>query len=456
MVKWLKLFFAYLDRYHVKYYSLPTLGESGMLKFKELIFDKVKESVTVAVLALVNEERDGTTVDHTLIKGAIDLYIEMGMERLDVYRTDFEDHYLVSSSAYYAQKAAIWLENDSTPNYLIKAEKAFADEKIRVAQYLNPETEAKIAEAVTKEVLTKQEDQLLNKEGSGCRALIINDMKDDLARMYRMFSGIPDGLLPMALIFKNYIIECGDSKIGERKSRLEASNAGGDKKESPEDSEFIKSFLDMHTRFFDFIQNCFDDAASFHRSLKEAFQEIVNKSTGKHGTADLLSAYADSILKVSGAQLTDKELEETLDRLVQLISYLHDKDIFSEHYRGLFAKRLLNQRSASDQMERYIIGKLKTMQGAQYTAKMEGMLSDLTVGKKIAEDFRGFFASKASELGLAKVKFDVQVLTFGHWPTNVNPMVDVPSVFTRCQEIYREFYSNHEGGGESKKLDWYV
>ena len=40
MVKWLKLFFAYLDRYHVKYYSLPTLGESGMLKFKELIKTK--------------------------------------------------------------------------------------------------------------------------------------------------------------------------------------------------------------------------------------------------------------------------------------------------------------------------------------------------------------------------------------------------------------------------------
>ena len=40
IVKWLKLFFAYLDRYHVKYYSLPTLGESGLLKFKELIFDK--------------------------------------------------------------------------------------------------------------------------------------------------------------------------------------------------------------------------------------------------------------------------------------------------------------------------------------------------------------------------------------------------------------------------------
>lgn len=454
MVKWLKLFFAYLDRYHVKYYSLPTLGESGLLKFKELIFDNVKESVTQAVLTLVNEERDGATVDQSLIKGAIDIYIEMGMERLDVYRTDFEDHYLQSSSDYYGQKAAIWLQNDSTPNYLIKAEKAFQDEKQRVLRYLNPETESKITETVTREVLSNQEDELLNKEGSGCRALMINDMKDDLARMYRMFSGIPDGLLPMALIFKAYIIECGNGKISERTSRLAALEAEG-KKESAEDSEFVQALLKMHSRFFDLIQVCFDEAASFHRSLKEAFQEIVNKTTGKHGTADLVSSYCDSILKTSGVQMTEKELEETLDKLVQLISYLHDKDIFAEHYRGLFAKRLLNQRSASDQMERHIIGKLKTMQGAQYTAKLEGMLSDLSVGKKIAEDFKSCFAEKAASTGLSKMKFEVQVLTFGHWPTYPNPVVDIPNVLTRCQEIYRSFYAGHEGGGESKKLDWY-
>ena len=89
-------------------------------------------------------------------------------------------------------------------------------------RYLNPETESKITETVTREVLSNQEDELLNKEGSGCRALMINDMKDDLARMYRMFSGIPDGLLPMALIFKAYIIECGNGKISERTSRLAA------------------------------------------------------------------------------------------------------------------------------------------------------------------------------------------------------------------------------------------
>jgi hypothetical protein len=69
----------------VKYYSLPTLEEAGLLKFKELVFDKVKNDVTAAVLALVNEERDGSTIEQDMVKQTINLYIEMGMDRLDVY-----------------------------------------------------------------------------------------------------------------------------------------------------------------------------------------------------------------------------------------------------------------------------------------------------------------------------------------------------------------------------------
>lgn len=42
-----------------------------------------------------------------------------------------------------------------------------------------------------------------------------------------------------------------------------------------------------------------------------------------------------------------------------MFSYLTDKDLFAEIYRNQLAKRLLNQRSASDDMEKLMIGKLK-------------------------------------------------------------------------------------------------
>lgn len=55
------------------------------------------------------------------------------------------------------------------------------------------------------------------------------------------------------------------------------------------------------------------------------------------------------------------QVEEYLAKVVQLFSYLTDKDLFAEIYRNQLAKRLLNQRSASDDMERLMIGACLTI-----------------------------------------------------------------------------------------------
>jgi cullin 1 len=90
MNKWLQKFFMYLDRYYVKYHSLPTLEDAGLRHFKTLIFDIVKKDVSTALLALIDEERDGAVVDRGLIRACITLFESMGMGSLEVYTVDFE------------------------------------------------------------------------------------------------------------------------------------------------------------------------------------------------------------------------------------------------------------------------------------------------------------------------------------------------------------------------------
>lgn len=58
----------------------------------------------------------------------------------------------------------------------------------------------------------------------------------------------------------------------------------------------------------------------------------------------------------TAANMGRSQVEEYLAKVVQLFSYLTDKDLFAEIYRNQLAKRLLNQRSASDDMERLMIG----------------------------------------------------------------------------------------------------
>ena len=101
-----------------------------------------------------------------------------------------EEALLESTRDYYARKRQEWINVDSTPDYLVKAETCLEEETTRVADYLNPSTEAKLLKVVEEELLEKVEMVLLEKEGSGCHVLLANDKSEDLQRMFRLFSQI--------------------------------------------------------------------------------------------------------------------------------------------------------------------------------------------------------------------------------------------------------------------------
>ncbi len=63
-------------------------------------------------------------------------------------------------------------------------------------------------------------------------------------------------------------------------------------------------------------------------------------------------------------------MEELLDKVVRLLAYIQDKDMFSEFYRKKLARRLLSERSASDDHERSILTRLKQQCGAAFTSKV--------------------------------------------------------------------------------------
>jgi hypothetical protein len=55
--------------------------------------------------------------------------------------------------------------------------------------------------------------------------------------------------------------------------------------------------------------------------------------------------------------------------VVRLLAYISDKDLFAEFYRKKLARRLLFDKSASDDHERSILARLKQQCGAQFTSK---------------------------------------------------------------------------------------
>eukprot|EP01038_Epipyxis_sp_PR26KG_P011634 gene11634-15584_t len=452
MNKWYKMFFTYLDRYHVKYHQLPSLEEAGLKQFKTVVYDTVKKDVTASIIELVESEREGTVIDKDIIRSCVKLFETMGMGTLDCYIGDFENHLLDATRAYYARKAEVWILEDSTPEYLVKVEKALEDEKHRVSSYLNPESEQKLLRAIEQENLEKKETELIEKEGSGCRVLLTNDMFVDLARMFRLFSRIPDGLVPIAEIFKQYIIDLGNDKIELRLSRVDNNGESKDpngEKESSDDPQFMKDLLGIHDKFISVVQDQFNGNTLFQKALKEAFTDLVNRDVGKFKTAELISSFCDRLLKTgSSEKLSDAEIEEFLEKTVQMFSYLTDKDLFAEIYRNQLAKRLLNQRSASDDMERLVIGKLKSRCGAQFTSKMEGMLNDLSMGTEQSQIFERV-CKENNKLG--KLEFSVQILTTGYWPSYKSLDINLPPVMQKATQVFKEYY---DAKTTHRRLQW--
>jgi cullin 1 len=449
MNKWMRLFFMYLDRYYVKHHSLPTLDVAGLKHFKTLVYNEVKKDVVNAMIALIDAERDQALIDRALVKNTVELLEAMGMGSLDAYVTDFEDQLLASTKEYYARKSQEWVESDDAPAYLAKAEVALEAEAARVAHYLNGASEPKLLRVCEHEILELRETVLLEKEGSGCRALLANDRKADLARMYRLFGRVPNtpthGLPPMAALVRAHIEQMGNDIIDRREARLSEGA-----KDSNQDPAFVKELLALHDKYLAVVSEQFGGNALFQKALKEAFVEFANRDVGKHTNAELMSSFCDRILKSGGEKLGDEDVEAFLEKTVQLFSYLTDKDLFAEIYRNQLAKRLLNQRSASDDAERLMIGKLKLRCGSQFTGKMEGMLNDLAIGHDHQADFESYVKADSSR-STGKLDFSVQVLTTGYWPTFASIDAHLPPEIVQCTKVFKDYYDEKNS---KRRVTW--
>jgi cullin 1 len=447
-VKWMDRFFTYLDRYYVKLQSVEPLHNRGYSIFHQLVFEECKKSTRDALLRVINCERQGEHIDQDLVKGVIEMFTDLGLGNTNVYQTEFEDFFLPATSDYFVRQASGWLSADSFPEYLRKAEATLAAEEARVTSYLHRSTQPKLKHVVIQALLAQPQNQLLEKE-TGVIYLLDNDKREDLARMHRMFSLVDGGLNPIAASFRAYAEARGNKVVDER---VEQAKQIASKSEALGDPTFVQSLLDLHDTFKGIVQDCFSNDTLFQKSLKEAFEVFVNRDIGKYSFAALMSSFCDRILKKSGERLSDDQVEMLLTKMVELFSFLSDKDLFVEIYRNQLSKRLLYETSASEDSEKSMIAKLKMKCGAQFTSKLEGMITDLSLASDLQKDFRehcdGLPEGRAS---LGGIDFAVTVLTTGFWPSY---QVHEAALCPEMQKAIGTFHNFYNGRTQHRRLQW--
>jgi len=458
------IFFKYLDRYHVPRHNLDSTKTVALKCFKKEVFDVIKERVRDATLKLIQNEREGDSIDHHLVKNVMLIFAALGLHdnqdrttegealteiTLQCYQKDFENKFLEDSHAYYKMKAATWTEEDSFPDYMIKAELYLGRERQRVKDYLHESTESKLLEASEHELLEVHQIKLLEKD-TGVVALLSNHADEDMSRMFRLFSvkSLQNGLQPIGDMVKTYIREQGDKVV--------------DTSNDDESENMIERLLEQYTLFSGIVKKCFSSNSVFQKALKEAFEAVVNRDVkfkGKDKTsAELMADFCDRSLK-NQQKLGDEEVVTVLDNAVQLFNHLQEKDYFADFYRVQLGKRLLMFSHLREDWENDMILKLKLQCGSQFTAKMAGMVQDLATSKDFQQQFEDahnegkIVVAEADEGGKAQViELKVQVLTSGFWPSYASPdELDLPVDLRKCIDVFTSFYVSKQ---THRKLKW--
>ena len=112
--KLLDKMFDYLNRYFLKNQSMKSLGQTALMKFNELFYEKVKTELREVILEQISKDRNNQIVDRSIVKKAIQCYVDMGLngakpmkidagfiwqgdKNLVTYEQEFEIHLLSQS-----------------------------------------------------------------------------------------------------------------------------------------------------------------------------------------------------------------------------------------------------------------------------------------------------------------------------------------------------------------------
>jgi cullin-4 len=95
----------------------------------------------------------------------------------------------------------------------------------------------------------------------------------------------------------------------------------------------------------------------FLYAITDAFSKGFKARRSK--PAEMIAKYVDKAMRKGQGKASDAEFQALLDKVLALYRFTDDKDVFRTFYHRSLARRLLLERSASDDFEKAMLKKLK-------------------------------------------------------------------------------------------------
>ncbi|KZT58431.1 hypothetical protein CALCODRAFT_432704 [Calocera cornea HHB12733] len=206
-----------------------------------------------------------------------------------------------------------------------------------------------------------------------------------------------------------------------------------------------------------------DDPAGervWRNSVLDAFEKGFAGRVKK--PAEMIAKYIDQAMRKGQRSASDDEFNRLLNEALGLYRFTKDRDVFREFYIRALAKRLLLQKSASDDFEMNVLKILIERESLlciylhpsgidratddKFFEKGHGMFSDLALSRDMIREWQNLPSHRDD-----KEPLNVMVLQHSNWPTYGLGQVILPKDMERSLSSFVRFYKSKHA---QRKLDW--
>lgn len=485
----------YLDRGVTQDYNRPTIFAATIGLFRDHIL-RIDASIgaetpssamifdifNATILDQINMEREGDVIDKALLRNCISMLESLHEtdeenENEKLYSTGFEPYFINFSHQFYKAECARLLAEADASSWLRHTQRRLSEEDDRCHTTISLMSKDKIAKVVESELIISHLEEFMNLEGSGVRSMIDNNRIEDLRILYSLVARVDPQKAALRKALSNRVVELGheiervlkNTDFSKPKTADEdAAVDGADKpKQKPLNAsaqqttaaiQWVEDVLALKQRFDDLWNHCFDHDLILQTALTKSFSDFINSFDR---SSEFLSLYIDHELKSGIKTKSEEEIDQVLERAIVLLRYINEKDKFELYYQKHLARRLLQQKSESQEVETEMISRMKRELGNNFTHKFEGMFKDMNLSRDMTEQYakhvRGLGEASEKQIELA-----INVLGGNNWPKDImgkqtglggqgRADANYPQEIKALQDSFFSFYSKDRTG---RKLNW--
>lgn len=446
----------YLDRAYTQDSGLPSTWSATIGLFRDHVLRSglgsladdvdheciIFDILNAVVLDLINMERDGDVIDRSFIRAIIHMLevlyeTDHEQDNQKLYLTVFEPAFLTASRVFYQNECQKLVREADASTWLRHTQRRLAEEQDRCNTTISPPTYEKVAKVIDEDLISAHMEEFLAMEASGLKIMIDNDQIEDLSILYQLISRVDPNKTQLKNTLQVRVMDLGldiEKALKTTDFSVPAPSGEGDEasKEVQEKAKapqplsataqqtaaaikWVDDVLRLKDKFDYLWVHCFNEDLILQSAVTKSFSDFINMF---NRSSEYVSLFIDDTLKRGVKGKTEAEVDTLLDKAIVLLRYVTDRDMFERYYQKHLARRLLQGKSDSQDVEKEMISRMKQEVGNHFTTKFEGMFKDIELSRDMTENYREHIRS-LGDVDVRQVDLSISVLTTNNWPPDV-------------------------------------